>query len=46
MAMGKDNYMSLDDFQNLWSNRIKPSVPAFRGVASKETCEAVIDELT
>lgn len=44
--MTKDHYMALDDFQDLWTNRIKPSIPALRGVASVETCEAIIDELT
>lgn len=43
--MTKDNYMALADFQDLWSNRIKPAIPAFRDIASVETCESIIDEL-
>ena len=44
--MTKDHYMALEDFQELWTNRIKPTIPALNGEASNETCEAIINELT
>lgn len=44
--MTKEHYMALADFQELWTNRIKPSIPALNGAATVETCEAIIEELT
>lgn len=48
-AMTKVNYMALEDFQNLWTNRIKPAIPGIAGTAdyaTAATCESIIDELT
>ena len=47
--MTKDHYMALADFQNIWTNVIKPAIPEIAGnadYASVETCEDIIDELT
>lgn len=43
--MTKANYMALADFQEIWSNKIKPAIPAFRDIATVETCEACVTEL-
>lgn len=45
MSDKKENYMALEDFQTLWSNKIKPAIPT-ANIASQATCEAIIDELT
>ena len=47
--MTKKNYMALEDFQELWTNAIKPKIPEIAGVedyATAQTCEDIIDELT
>ena len=47
--MTKARYMALADFQDLWTNRIKPQIPTIAGVptmATSATCESIIDELT
>jgi len=47
--MTRDNYMALADFQNLWTNQIKPEIPTIAGTspnyASAATCESIVDEL-
>lgn len=40
--------MALEDFQQLWTNKIKPSIPSIAGTnnyASNQTCEDIINEL-
>lgn len=47
MSDKKENYMALEDFQTLWSNKIKPAIPtATKSIASQAVCKAIIDELT
>ena len=33
--MTKEHYMALADFQNLWTNTIKPQIPTIAGAAGK-----------
>lgn len=43
--MAKAKYMSLEDFQNLWTNKIKPEVVMKSAFASEQTCEDIVSEL-
>ena len=46
--MTKARYMALADFQDLWTNKIKPAIPGIAGTAdyaTDQTCEAAADEI-
>ena len=46
--MTKEKYMALADFQTLWTDRIKPQIPAIAGTAdyaSDDLCEAAAEEI-
>ena len=46
--MTKARYMALADFQDLWTNKIKPAIPDIAGTsnfASDALCEAAADEI-
>lgn len=43
--MTKEHYMALADFQTLWTNKIKPTIPT-ANVASVQEATAAANELT
>ena len=47
--MTKAKYMALEDFQTIWTNRIKPKIPEIAGTAgyaSTQEGQQAIAELT
>ena len=42
----KSGYMTLEDFQTLWTGRIKPAIPALNGAATVQEATAAAEELT
>lgn len=47
-TMTKERYMALADFQDIWTNKIKPAIPGIAGTAdyaSDAICEAAADEI-